>query len=136
MEASLHHGKFVIASGGAAAGFYVMAEQVRSFYKLLLCNSQVRQLQQRFRVIGIGMKRLLKKGFGGRIVSLALFDVAHIKQAGIVMRILLEALLEIFFGFVEATEMPVGESHESVRSRRRIQADQYLESIDGLLGFS
>src|SRR5258708_31776527 len=103
MEASLHHRKLLIPSGGVAAGFDVMAEQVRSFGELLLRNSQVCHLQQCFGVIGIGVKRLLKKSFGGCIITLAFLDVAHIEYARIVMRILLEALLEIFFCFVAAT---------------------------------
>ena len=68
------------------------------------------------------------------MVSLPLFDVTHVEQAGSVVRIFLQPRLEILASLIESSEVPVSKTHESIRARRRVQFDQCLELVDGLRG--
>ena len=74
--------------------------------------------------------------FGGRLISLALFNVTQVEQARSVVRIELQALLKIFSGLVEAPQMAVREPHERIGTRGRIQFDQSFELFDGLFRFA
>ena len=79
------------------------------------------------------LQRLLKELFGGRLISLPPFDVAHVEQAGSVVGIELQTLLKIFSGLIEASQMAVRESQKSVGSRRGIELDQDFELVDRFL---
>ncbi len=69
-------------------------------------------------------KSLLKELLGARVIALALFDESHIEEARSVVRIEFESVVEVFQGFIEASEMAVGESHEGVGSGRGIEFDE------------
>ena len=79
MEAPLHHGELVISGSGVAADFYISSKQVGGLFQSLVGDSQIGQLQERFRIIRIRPESLLKQLFGPRVISLALLDVAHVK---------------------------------------------------------
>ena len=76
---------------------------------------------------------MLKEPFGGRLISLPLFDVAQVEQARSVVGIELEALLEISSGLVEASQVPVRESQSCIGGSRGVEADQNFELLNGLL---
>src|SRR5438445_8199049 len=99
-------------------------------------NSQIGQFEQSFRKIGIGTKSLLEELRSFGFVSLPLLDITHVEEAGSVARIFFQPLLKIFLGFVESAQVPVRESHESKRPRRRIEIDQFLELNDRLFGLA
>src|ERR1035438_6731331 len=94
------------------------------------------ELQQRFREIRFGAKRLLKHLLGARMVPLVFFNVAHIEQARGVVRVFPEAGLKIFARLVESPEMPVRQSHKRVRRRGRIHVNERFELFDSLLSLA
>ena len=61
---------------------------------------------------GLDRRACWKQFLGCGVISLALLDIAHVEQAGSVVRILLEPFLKIFPGFIESSQMPIGEPHE------------------------
>jgi len=62
---------------------------------------------------------------------LAAFDVADVEEARRVVRVELEALLEIFAGFVEAAEVAIGEAEKGVRAGGGIDCDEMVKFFDG-----
>jgi DNA-binding transcriptional regulator of glucitol operon len=79
MEVPLHHGEFVVSGSRVAADLNISVEQVCSFGKSLLGNTQIRQFQQRFGQAGVGAQGLLKQRFSGSVVSLPLLDITDVK---------------------------------------------------------
>ena len=133
MQAAFDHRQLVIAGRRIAADFHKSAQQLGRLGELLVFGAQVRQFQQRFGKIRIRLQRILKHGFGLRVVALALFDEANVEQARGVARIEFQALLEVFSPFVEAAQVSVGKAHERVRSRRRIEFNQLFEFLNRAL---
>ena len=67
----------------------VPAQQLRRLFKLFVLDSQIRQFQQRVGKLRIGLQSSLKKSFRPGVISLPLFDKAHVKKARCIARIVL-----------------------------------------------
>src|ERR1700730_7548747 len=114
MEAPFHHSELVISRSRLAAYADVSSEQASCLLEFLAGDSQTRQLQQRFGKIWIRSERLLKQPFCVCLISLPLLDIAHVKQAGSVVTIQLEAFLKVLSGLIEPSQLPIREPHKSV----------------------
>lgn len=129
-QIAFDHGEFVIALGRVATDSYVATKKFGGFGKTLRGDAEIRKLDECVGEIGIGLERLLKILFGFGLISLAAFDVANVEQARRVMGIDLEALFEIFAGFVEAAEVAIGEAEKSVRAGGGIDCDEIVKFFD------
>ena len=79
------------------AHLHEFPEQFYGRGELVVVHPQICEFQQRFGKFGFCFQRLLQQLFSPRIISLPLFDVAEIEQAGRVVRIPLETLVKIFW---------------------------------------
>src|SRR5437867_8672567 len=115
------------------AHFYISAHQFRGFSELPVLHTKICEFKKRIGKIRIGAKRLLKMAVCRSSIPLALFDEADVEQASGIRSLPLQPLLEILVSFIETSQVAIGESQEGVRASRRLQLDQLLEFIDGLV---
>src|SRR5580692_7376295 len=135
MKILLHHRELVVSGSGIPAYLDVPPQKNCGLFESFAGDAQIRQLQQGFGKIGVGPERLLVKFFRARWMALPLFDVSEIEQAGRVVRIPFEPSLKILARFIESSQTPVRNSHESVRLRRGFELDQFLELRNSLFRF-
>src|SRR5258707_12201903 len=119
-----------------AAYLYIAAQEIHGVLEFLVGDAQVRELQQGFGKIRVGLQRFLEKGFRGGVIALPLFDVAHVEKTGSVTAVQVQSFLKKFFCFVEAPEMAIRKAHEGKKTPGRPYPEQPLETVDGFFRFS
>jgi len=130
-QIAFDHGEFVVTLRGIVADFYVAAEKFGGFGETFGRDPEICELDESIGEIGIGLERLLEILFRFGLIALAAFDVADVEEARRVVRVELEALLEIFAGFVEAAEVAIGEAEKGVRAGGGIDCDEMVKFFDG-----